>query len=111
MLIFFIESYFILHSSVVALVQHTQVSEPFTQAPKSANPCKVPNTNAIPEANPEDEDFEEEATDDSEQTAQCRRTIKYKSLHPEEFIIGSKDSPLKTGSVFRYESMIGLISS
>lgn len=39
-------------------------------------------------------------------------TLKYKSSHLEELIIGNKDSPLKIRSAFREEnSMLGLIST
>jgi len=41
---------------------------------------------------------------------QSRKPFKNKSSHPEELIIGNKDSPLRTRSVFRTESMFGLIS-
>jgi len=71
------------------------VSEPVTEAPELVNPPEVPYTNTIPEANTEDEDSEEDAQDDSEDASQFRRTFRYKSSHPNELIIESKDSPLK----------------
>ncbi|AES97510.2 hypothetical protein MTR_5g055360 [Medicago truncatula] len=66
---------------------------------------------AIPEGNTEVGDSEEEeAHDNSEEAAQSRSTFKYKSSHPEELIIGSKDTPIRTSSAFRNESLIRLIS-
>jgi len=42
---------------------------------------------------------------------QFKNTFKYKSSHPEDQIIGNKDSPKRTRSYFRQEeSMIGLLS-
>lgn len=71
----------------------------------------VPIIDAIPEGNTEVGDSEEEeAHDNSEEAAQSRSTFKYKSSHPEELIIGSKDTPIRTSSAFRNESLIRLIS-
>lgn len=65
----------------------------------------VPIIDAIPEGNTEVGDSEEEeAHDNSEEAAQSRSTFKYKSSHPEELIIGSKDTPIRTSSAFRNES-------
>jgi hypothetical protein len=61
------------------------------------------------ETHPYDEDFEE-AHDGLEESTQSKRTFKYKSTRPEELIIRNKDSPLKTRSVFKNESRLGLIS-
>ncbi|MCI15861.1 putative reverse transcriptase (RNA-dependent DNA polymerase), partial [Trifolium medium] len=46
-----------------------------------------------------------------EEVVPPRNTFKYKSSHPEELILGNKDSPRKTRSDFRNEeSLFGLIS-
>jgi len=53
----------------------------------------------------------DEAQDGSQQANQSKNTHKYKSSHPEDQIIGNKDSPRRTRSYFRQEeSMIGLLS-
>ncbi|GAU16309.1 hypothetical protein TSUD_299410 [Trifolium subterraneum] len=49
--------------------------------------------------------------DNIDEEIQPKRSFKYKSSHPEELILGNKDSPLKTRSKFRNEdSLFGLIS-
>jgi len=64
-------------------------------------------------------DFEEspeveptpEAQDGYHQANQSKNTFKYKSSHPEDQIIGNKESPRRTRSYFRQEeSMIGLLT-
>ncbi|MCI15414.1 putative reverse transcriptase (RNA-dependent DNA polymerase), partial [Trifolium medium] len=53
----------------------------------------------------------QEADEEIETAAVPRNTFKYKSSHPEELIIGNKESPRKTRSSFKNEdSLIGLIS-
>jgi len=53
----------------------------------------------------------EEAHNDSQQVIQSRNSFKYKSSHPEDQIIGNKESPRKTRSHFRpKESALGLMS-
>ncbi|PNX64277.1 hypothetical protein L195_g062038, partial [Trifolium pratense] len=53
----------------------------------------------------------EPANDESEDDEPPRNTFKYKSSHPEELILGNKDSPRKTRSQLRNEeSLVGLIS-
>ncbi|CAJ2641766.1 unnamed protein product [Trifolium pratense] len=53
----------------------------------------------------------EPAVDESEDDEPPRNTFKYKSSHPEELILGNKDSPRKTRSQLRNEeSLVGLIS-
>jgi len=42
----------------------TKVSEPVTESPEPINPSKVPDTDATPESNPKDEDYEKETHDD-----------------------------------------------
>jgi len=49
--------------------------------------------------------------DDSQQVIQSRNSFKYKSSHPEDQIIGNKESPRRTRSHFRpEESTLGLLS-
>ncbi|PNX65357.1 hypothetical protein L195_g062559, partial [Trifolium pratense] len=53
----------------------------------------------------------EPAVDESEDDEPPRNNFKYKSSHPEELILGNKDSPRKTRSQLRCEeSLVGLIS-
>jgi len=53
----------------------------------------------------------EEAHNDSQQVIQSRNSFKYKSSHPEDQIIGNKESPGRTRSYFRpEESALGLMS-
>jgi len=53
----------------------------------------------------------EEAHVDSQQVIQSRNSFKYKSSHPEDQIIGNKESPRRTRSHFRpEESALGLMS-
>jgi len=48
---------------------------------------------------------------DSQQVIQSRNSFKYKSSHPEDQIIGNKESPRRTRSHFRpEESALGLMS-
>jgi len=68
-----------------------------------------PEVDPIPEA--QDEVASDEAQDGSQQDNQSKNTFKYKSSHPEDQIIGNKESPRRTRSYFRQEeSMIGLLS-
>ena len=47
----------------------------------------------------------------SQQVIQSKNSFKYKSSHPEDQIIGNKDSPRRTRSHFRpEESALGLLS-
>ncbi|PNX60566.1 hypothetical protein L195_g060246, partial [Trifolium pratense] len=58
------------------------------------------------EAAPEPAEDESEVNDEPP-----RNTFKYKSSHPEELILGNKDSPRKARSQLRSEeSLVGLIS-
>jgi hypothetical protein len=66
---------------------------------------------AKPTSEAQDEVASDEAQDDSQQAIQPKNTFKHKSSHPEELIIGNKDSHRRTRSYFRQEeSMIGLLS-
>jgi len=68
-----------------------------------------PKAEPTPEA--QDEVASDEAQDGSQQANQSKNTFKYKSSHPEDQIIGNKESPRRTRSYFRQqESMIGLLS-
>ncbi|MCI32927.1 hypothetical protein A2U01_0054142, partial [Trifolium medium] len=63
--------------------------------------------NDLPES---DEIQVDEQLQETETNAAPRNTFKYKSSHPEELIIGNKESPRKTRSSFRCEdSLVGLI--
>jgi len=69
------------------------------------------STEAAPTSEAQDDVASDEAQDDSEQADLSSNTFKYKSSHPEDQIIGNKESPRRTRSYFRQEdSMIGLIS-
>jgi len=58
----------------------------------------------------QDEEASDEAQDGSQQANQSKNTCKYKSSHPEDLIIGNKESPRRTRSYFRQEeSMMGLL--
>ena len=53
----------------------------------------------------------EEDHNTSQQVIQSKNSFKYKSSHPEDQIIGNKDSPRRTRSHFRpEESALGLLS-
>jgi len=57
------------------------------------------------------EEASEEAHIDSQQVIQSINSFKYKSSHPEDQIIGNKESPRRTRSHFRpEESALGLLS-
>src|SRR4030066_111983 len=56
-------------------------------------------------------DTPQEASESYPEATQLRSTFRYKAAHPEELIIGNKDSPIKTRAAVRQEqSMLGLIS-
>jgi transposase InsO family protein len=86
------------------------------QVPEATpEPDQIAESEDSPEAEPtseaQDETASDEAQDGSHQADPPRNTFKHKSSHPEELIIGNKDSPRRTRSHFRQEeSMIGLIS-
>jgi len=68
-----------------------------------------------PEAEPtleaQDEVASDEAQDGFQKANQSKNTFKYKSSHPEDQIIGNKESPRRTRSYFRQEeSIIGMLS-
>jgi hypothetical protein len=66
------------------------------------------NSEAISSDTPQEHQID---NNNSEATTIPRNTFKYKSSHPEELIIGNKDSPRKTRSNFREEdSLFGLVS-
>jgi len=57
------------------------------------------------------EEASEEAYNDSQQVIQSRNSFKYKYSHPEDQIIGNKESPRRTRLHFRLEeSALGLLS-
>jgi len=80
-------------------------SEPVQNSDSEDNPEGVPT----PEAPVEE--ASDEAQDGSQQASQSKNTFKYYSSHPEDLIIGNKDSPRRTRSYFRQEeSLMGLLS-
>ncbi|PNY05239.1 retrotransposon-related protein [Trifolium pratense] len=80
--------------------EHTRFSEPL----EVSAPTTSENKNA-------DTTSEDEMDKDSEENIPPKNTFNYKSSHPEELILGNKDSPRKTRSDFRNEeSLVGLIS-
>ncbi|KAK2415764.1 putative mitochondrial protein [Trifolium repens] len=58
------------------------------------------------------EDHDDISEDDIQDTSEApNRTFKYKSSHPEDLILGNKESPRKTRSTFQQsDSLLGLIS-
>jgi len=80
----------------------------------TSEPNQTDESEDSPEAEPtseaQDEEASDEAQDGSQQANQSKNTFKYKSSHPEDQIIGKKDSHRRTRSYFRQEeSMIGLL--
>jgi len=80
-----------------------------------SEPDQTPESGESPEAEPtpeaQDEVASNEAQDGSQQANQSKNTFQYKCSHPEDQIIGNKESPRRTRSYFRQEeSMIGLLS-
>jgi len=78
-------------------------------------PDQIDESEVSPEVVPPPEAQEEVASDvaedGSQQADQSKNTLKYKSSHPKDQIIGNKESPRRTISYFRpEESMIGLLS-
>ncbi|CAJ2652909.1 unnamed protein product [Trifolium pratense] len=97
--------------------QHrTKVSEDqYSDIPNySEHPfSEVPLNTIVPtdSEQPRTEASAEPDVDESEDDEPPRNTFKYKSSHPEELILGNKDSPRKTRSQLRNdESLVGLIS-
>jgi len=65
---------------------------------------------AVPTPEAQEEVASDVAQDGSQQADQSKNTFKYKSAHPEDQIIGNKESPRRTRSHFRQEeSLIGLL--
>jgi len=86
-----------------------QVTED-TPEPDQTSDSEV-SSEAEPTSKAQDEVASDETQDSSQQANQSKNTFKNKSSHPEEQIIGNKDSPRTTRSYFREEeSMIGLLS-
>jgi len=72
----------------------------------TSKPDQIEESEDSPEAEPTSE-----TQDGSQQSNQSKNTFKYKSSHPDDQIIGNKDSPWRTRSYFRQqESMIWLLS-
>jgi len=84
-----------------------QVSEDNPEPDQTAEYEESPEAEITPEA--QDEVASNEGQDGSHQANPFKSTFKYKSSHPEDQIIGNKESPRRTKSYFRQEeSMIGL---
>jgi len=73
----------------------------------TSEPEQTPDSDESPEAKPTPEAQIEtaftEAQDDTHQANQSKNTFKYKSSHPEDLIIGNKESPGRRRSYFRQE--------
>ncbi|KAK2427482.1 putative mitochondrial protein [Trifolium repens] len=82
------------------------------EAPEYDNYIEPVEDSETQEATPSDAAQEHQTNEDnSEATEIPRNTFKYKSSHPEELILGNKNSPRKTRSNFRdEESLFGLVS-
>jgi len=90
-------------------VADIQLSEDTLEPYQTAEYEEIPEAEITPEA--QDEVASNEAQDGSQQANQSKNTFKYKSSHPEDQIIGNKESPRRTRSYFRQEeSMIGMLS-
>jgi len=86
-----------------------QVTEDTPEPDQTNDSEDSPKAETTSEA--QDEVASDEAQDGSRQANQSKNTFNYKSSHPEDQIIGNKDSPRRTRSYFRQEeSMIGLLS-
>jgi len=80
---------------------HEDTSEP----DQTAEYEEIPEAEITPEA--QDEVASDESRDGSQQANQSKNAFKYKSSHPEDQIVGNKESPRRTRSYFRQEeSMI-----
>jgi hypothetical protein len=92
-----------------------EVSDSQDSEDEGSGPYLTPELLRAPEVTQiqESESHQASPTEDSEleETVIPRNTFKYKSSHPEELIIGNKNSPRKTRSSFRdEESLFGLVS-
>jgi len=81
----------------------------------TSEPDQTSESEDSPEAEPtpkaQDEVASDEAQDGPQKANQSKNTFKYKSSHPDDQIIGNKESPRRTRSYFRQEeSMTGLLS-
>jgi len=76
-----------------------QVSEDYSEPDHTLESYKSPEAEPTPEA--PNEVASDEAQDGSQQANQSKNTFKYKSSHPEDLIIGNKESPRRTRSYFR----------
>jgi len=86
-----------------------QVPEDTSELDQTPESEESPRAEPTPEA--QDEVAPDEAQDGSQQANQSKNTFKYKFSHPEDEIIGNKESPRRTRSYFKQEeSMIGLLS-
>ena len=86
-----------------------QVSE------ESSEPNQTLESDESPEVEPTLDAHNEEASDRAlvfVESYSSKNTYKYKSSHPDDLIIGNKESPRRIRSYFRQEhSMLGLLST
>jgi len=86
-----------------------QVPEDTSEPDQTIKSEDSPEAEPTPEA--QDEVASDVTQDGSQQANQSKNTFNYKSSHPEDQIIGNKESPRITRSYFQQEeSMIGLLS-
>jgi len=76
-----------------------QVPEDISEPDQTFESEDSPEVEPTPEA--QDDVASNEAQDGSQQANQSKNTFKYKSSHPEDQIIGNKESPRRTRSYFR----------
>ena len=93
------------NSETLCVEEFIQVTE------DTLEPHHTSDSDVSPEVEPtskaQDEVDSDEAQDGSQQANQSKNTFKHKSSHPEDQIIGNKDSPRRTRAYFRQEeSMI-----
>jgi len=90
-------------------VANIHVTKDTPEPDQTAEYEQTPKAEITPEA--QDEVAFDEAQDASQQANQSKNTFKYKSSHPEDQIIGNKESPKRTRLYLRQEkSMIRLLS-
>ncbi|GAU18546.1 hypothetical protein TSUD_325360 [Trifolium subterraneum] len=102
-------------SELVENFSDLQLSDDEESEPEGTSKPSQPTSeemNSTPETlDSEDHSAPEIIRSSPSRVEQSKHSFKYKSSHPEELILGNKDSPRKTRSSFRNEdSLIGLIS-
>jgi hypothetical protein len=102
-------------SELVENFSDLQLSDDEESEPEGTSEPSQPTseeTNSTPETlDSKDHSASEIIRSSPSRVEQSKHSFKYKPSHPEELILGNKDSPRKTRSSFRNEdSLIGLIS-